>query len=674
MYNAAWVVVLLPLAGAIFSFVAETARRAAQLCMAFVAGSLIVALIVLGDRFAHHTLSGLPNVSALSYFSVTLPSTGTETSIFPSTFGAVVGVRVDNLSASFMVLIAFLFLLVQGLGMGMLRGDAAHRRFFWLSSVLASAMLGLVASPGLFQDWMALGAMTAITLLLLLHRWHREETAAPARTAFLTLLGADLSLLIGLVFLVYRLGGAISLSTVPGGFTAAPFDDYRILDPIWQNTLSGAPHTSYQTLTILCLLLGVPVLIRAAQIPFTGWFLGLREAPLPVLAAVSVSLLGGVLLLARVYTLFLSTLHALSVVAVIGAAGAVVLSAACLASRDIYRIALLSVAAQLALAITAMGAGGYSTGLLIAFVSSPLGLLLMVAAGGAGRAYRTRDIHLMGGVWRRMPRTGLALTIWALLTGGLDLVGYDAVSAIFHNRFPNAGHLAGWVQGLAGGLAMLAVLLTAMYAGRVLIAVCAGGPAPRRGGVVERITEAGPELRRVALLGAAASVVAVLIGLPGVSGFGSGRSRVPGLTFTHWVFYGGIKQDIPFVPLALVIALAALAAGLAGGGLVARLRWAGLRARLHLPQISATPALRRAGLVAARLAGAVSGELAALDHGLVEPLYDASGEGLETAAWSLGRLRGRRLGIGLAAMLAVVLILVGLSVLAASGHFPVRTT
>jgi hypothetical protein len=64
----------------------------------------------------------------------------------------------------------------------------------------------------------------------------------------------------------------------------------------------------------------------------------------------------------------------------------------------------------------------------------------------------------------------------------------------------------------------------------------------------------------------------------------------------------------------------------------------------------------------------------AFDHELVEPLYDSAGEGIEAAAWSLERVRVRRLGIGLGVTLAVILLLVGASVLAAGGHFPVHTT
>ena len=195
----------------------------------------------------------------------------------------------------------------------------------------------------------------------------------------------------------------------------------------------------------------VAALARAAQLPFTGWLAGLREAPLPVLAAISISLLGGVVLLARVYQLLMVTAHALSVLAVVGAVTAVCLSAACLGSKDIYRLALLSASAQMALAITALGAGGYSAGLLIAFVSAPLSLLLLVTAGSLARAYRTREIASMGGAWRRMRRTSLSLGLWAVAAGGLDLVGYDLVSTVFLNHFPNGGHMTAWVRDLVAG-------------------------------------------------------------------------------------------------------------------------------------------------------------------------------------------------------------------------------
>ncbi len=678
MGTYAWIILLLPLAGCGASFVAETPRRAAQVCMTFLGISLILALIVLGYRLAHETTSITPDVSTLNYLSLTPgPS---ETVTFPSTFQVAVGVRVDNLSASFMVLISFLFLAVQGLGTSMLQHDAGFRRFFWASSLLATLMLGLVLSPGLFQVWLTLGAISATTLVLALHYWHRRETTSPARRAFTVLLGADASLLLGLAFIIDKLGPTIGLESPPAGGALDVFD-FRLLDPAWQAAAQGTvAHVGYRSLVILTVLLVVAALAHAAQAPFTGWLTGLREAPLPVLAGITVSMLAGVSVLARIYTLLLVTPHVLSVLAVIGAVGAVWLSTACLVSRDIYRVALLSAAAQLAFAITAMGAGGYSAGLLITFVSAPLSLLLLVTAGSLARAYRTRDIGEMGGAWRRMRRTSLGLGLWTVAAAGLDLVGYDVVSSILLNRFPNGGHMTGWVRDLVAVLAVAAVVLTALYAVRLLVTVCRGTPAVRRGFLVEKLTEAEPRLRALQGWTAAATVVAVVIGLPGIAAIGHGKGRVPALTFSHWIYYGASHQNLPVEGWAFAAVAAALVVGVAGGAAVSQARLSRRLARiglwLRLPTLTATApaAVRRAIALGARVGDTLAGEVVALDHELVEPLYDSAGDGIEAVAWSMERVRVRKLRIGLAVMLAVVLLLVGASVLAAGGHFPVHTT
>ena len=231
MYAYAWAILLLPLGGLAFSFVAETPRRAAQVCMGFMGAALVMALIVLGYRLAHETISVTPNFSTLNFLSLTPDPS--ETTTFPATFQVAVGVRVDNLSASFMTLIPVLVLAVQGLGTAMLERDAGYRRFFWASSLLAAAMIAVVASPGLFQLWLGLGVGTATTLVLALHWWHRSGTGAVARRAFMVLAGADVVLLLAMAFVVDKLGAFIGLETVP---SSGAFDitDFRLLDPAWK--------------------------------------------------------------------------------------------------------------------------------------------------------------------------------------------------------------------------------------------------------------------------------------------------------------------------------------------------------------------------------------------------------------------------------------------------------
>jgi len=175
----------------------------------------------------------------------------------------------------------------------MLQHDAGYRRFFWASSLLATLMLGLVLSPGLFQVWLTLGAISATTLVLALHYWHRRETTAPARRAFSVLLGADASLLLGLAYIIDKMGPYLGLRSQPAGGALDIFD-FRLLNPAWQAAAKGTvANGSYKSLVILTVLLVVAALVHAAQAPFTGWLTGLREAPLPVLGAITMSMLAG---------------------------------------------------------------------------------------------------------------------------------------------------------------------------------------------------------------------------------------------------------------------------------------------------------------------------------------------------------------------------------------------
>jgi NADH-quinone oxidoreductase subunit L len=326
MYLVFWVALLLPILGAAFSFVAETPRRAAHVTLTFLGATLVAALVVLGYRIVHYTASAKPFLSVLTFVSV---RPDTSEAVFPADFHPQFGIVMDNLSTAFVVLVAFLFMAVQSLGTVMLRGDSGYRRFFWVTSLLAAAMIALIDSPSLFQTWLAMGAITALTLVLGLHWWHREGEGPPARRAFLTLLGADITLLVGLVFTIAKLGSYVgSESLIPNQTYNDPFN-FTLLGNAWRTAAGGGiANVGTRTLVVLAVLVIVPALVHSAHAPFTRWLTGLREVPLPVLAALSLSLLSGVILLARAYTLLLVSSQVLSVLAVVGAAGAVGLSAA----------------------------------------------------------------------------------------------------------------------------------------------------------------------------------------------------------------------------------------------------------------------------------------------------------------------------------------------------------
>jgi hypothetical protein len=227
------------------------------------------------------------------------------------------------------------------------------------------------------------------------------------------------------------------------------------------------------------------------------------------------------------------------------------------------------------------------------------------------------------------------------------------------------------VQVVVAILTVATMLISAVYAFRLLFVVCGGETVRRRGYAVDRIIEAEPRQRRSQVLAASALVLAILVGIPGVTGFSLGRTHVPGLTFSHWIFYGDIRQVLPVDGYALLTCLAALAVGAAVGRQVGTAQRADLAARLGLlRRLSLRPLRRPAGLAW----DTVTTMVAAVDGSLLEPLLDAPAEGAAGASAPLRRLRLRGVGVGVAAALIVVLLLAGASVLAAAGRLPVHTT
>src|SRR5207302_848071 len=99
--------------------------------------------------------------------------------------------------------------------------------------------------------------------------------------------------------------------------------------------------------------------------------------------------------------------------------------------------------------------------------------LFVLASGNLVRVYRTRDIHEMGGAWRRMRGTTVALVTWALGVGGLSLSSYYALSATFADVSPRGTRVNGAARVMVAALVVVASLLTAVYALRVVGNVCA---------------------------------------------------------------------------------------------------------------------------------------------------------------------------------------------------------
>ena len=672
IYNAAWGIPLLFLLGAGLSFGVETPRRAAQACAVFTGISFVVAAVILGVRLTHAPQA--PFISLLTFFTMTPP----EGSLFATQFQAQVGIQIDALSASFAAAIAFATLMIQTYALTAMRGEAGFRRFFWASSVLGFGTTGFVLSPNLFDSLIMWGAATAAVYILVSLAWHRADTIVNALRIMVVLTAGDIALTLGVVFTWIKFGVFSSLLAAPTGQDIAdPFSWNVISQGVIETLHKAVASAGPRAIAVMGIVFVVAAVLRAAQFPFHVWLTDAAESAIPVLALVAATVAPlGLFLLARVYPILASSPHVLAAVALVGGVSSVLTAGIGIGQRNIRRIAVCAVASELGLGLAALGMGGFSPGVFIAFTSVFTSTLLILAVGNVARVYKTEDITEMGGAWTKLRTTITALGAWALLAGGLGLSSYYALSSTFSGIDPAGGVFSATERTVVTVLVIVAAAAGALLAGRVLITVAGGAVTRRRGFQHDRITDVEPGLRRPLWLALVAAISAVLVGIPGLQPFNLG-GRIAGLTFTRFVFYGDHHQAIDFNAVALLVALLALAAGI---GVAVFLYSPSRRAAVRTGAAPWPMRLLEQGFyvewltqAAAAPLLAVSGRVSDFDGQVTAPLAVSVGESVDLAATGLGSFRNARLGRYLAGALVVIAILVLLSVLAATGNLWVHT-
>jgi hypothetical protein len=276
--------------------------------------------------------------------------------------------------------------------------------------------------------------------------------------------------------------------------------------------------------------------------------------------------------------------------------------------------------------------------------------------------------------------SSIALGAWAVGVGGLSLNVYYTLSAAFANTNPSGGHLAGVSRAVLVVLILAVTLIVVVSAFRLVLAVCSGEVVRRRGFQHDRVREVDRPLRRWTALALVASVASVVVGFPGIQPVHAGKLSIPGLTFSHFVFFGASRPSLPVDGLALLLSLALLALGIAAAALMfapsRRAATAAATGRFEpaVHVVARVFLLERAAHRAGRPAVRAGALVTAFDQRVVDSVTESLAEAPVLAAASLTRLRPQRPSLYLAGGLVVAGILALLSVLAATGHFWVHTT
>ncbi|MEO5982313.1 MAG: proton-conducting transporter membrane subunit [Pedococcus sp.] len=364
----------------------------------------------------------------------------------PFMAGTDLGLGVDALSALVLPTVSVVTLLVLAFAVGDLR--ESHGRFHGLMLLFAAAASFTATAttlPGLLMAWEVMGA----TSYALIGFWWRDSVRVSAGlTAFLTTRAGDLGL--------YAAAGA----ALAGGAGMALADLPDATSP-WRDAVA---------LGILVAALG-----KAAQLPFSFWLSRAMEGPSPVSAllhSAAMVAMGGYLLL-RVQPLLAATGWAAMATAWVGVLTAVALGLVAVAQHDLKQLLAASTAAQLGFVVLAAGLGSVAGGTAQLVAHAATKALLFLAAGAWLSALGTKELDGLAGVARRWPLVGWAATVGALTLAGIPPLSLwatkDAVLAVALEQSP-------WLY--AAGLA--ASVLSAAYAGRIVVVVWRGNP--RSGG------------------------------------------------------------------------------------------------------------------------------------------------------------------------------------------------
>jgi NADH-quinone oxidoreductase subunit L len=363
-------------------------------------------------------------------------------------FQANIGILLDPLSISFVLLITGVGSLIHIYSIGYMAHDSDRRRFFAYLNLFISAMLLLVLSDNylsLYAGWEGVG----LASYLLIGFWQFKPTAAvAAKKAFIAnrVGDAGLSLAIMLMF--------------------AEFGTFN-----FTGVFSSASHSGSGVTAALGLLLLLAACGKSAQVPLQSWLLDAMEGPTPVSALIHAATMvtAGVYLIVRSNVIFDLSDTARLGVTVVGAVTLLFGAIIGCAKDDIKKALAGSTMSQIGYMMLGAGLGpaGYVFAIahLLAHGFFKAGLFL-----GAGSVMHGMDdevnMRRYGGLRKFLPVTFVTFSL-----GYLAIIGVPPFSGFFTkdgiiDAAWSKGGTTGWIL---AACTIVGAGITAFYMTRLML-------------------------------------------------------------------------------------------------------------------------------------------------------------------------------------------------------------
>src|ERR1700677_958524 len=437
MTHFPWLLVALPLAGAAILLFGgrRTDAWGHWLGCAAALGAFGVGATLLADMLSRDTADRVSHQKLFTWIPV-------------NQLQVDLGLQIDQLSISFVLLISGVGSLIHIYSVAYMADDGDRRRFFGYLNLFLASMLLLVISDNfllLYVGWEGVG----LASYLLIGFWYHKPTAATAaKKAFVMNRVGDAGLALA-IFVIFANFGTLSYSGV----------------------FAGAPGASRGALTAIGLLLLLGACAKSAQVPLQAWLGDAMEGPTPVSALIHAATMvtAGVYLIVRSNPLYTLAPDARLGVIVVGAVTLLFGAVIGCAKDDIKRALAASTMSQIGYMVLAAGLGpaGYAFAILHLLTHGFFKAGLFLGSGAVIHAMdEEQDMRRYGGLRSALPITFATFGLGYLaIIGMFPFAGYFSKDAIIEAAL-GAGGVRGYVL---GGTALLGAGITAFYMTRVML-------------------------------------------------------------------------------------------------------------------------------------------------------------------------------------------------------------
>jgi NAD(P)H-quinone oxidoreductase subunit 5 len=395
-------------------------------------------------KFAEIAAMGALGIAVAAAFLLVVADSGTSPTIGAAGVG--VSVRLDAVSATMLVLVAFVGWVVLRYARVYADGEARQGEFTgWLCATLA-AVLTLVQAGNLVLLALAWIATSLCLHKLLLFYPERAGARRAARKKFVVARIGDAALIAACVLL------------------AAAFGTVDIAGMLAQARAGGAEGAAP---VAAAALIAFAAILKSAQFPAHGWLIEVMETPTPVSALLHAGVINaGGFLLIRFADVMLGAPGVLAVLTAIGGLTAIVGGLAMLAQSAVKTSLAWSTVAQMGFMILQCGLALFPLALLHIVAHSLYKAHAFLASGGAIDAVtairKPGPVAIPGAkaVWRAF---ALALAIYAAVAFAFG-VGEKSPQSIALGAILIFGVAYLLAQGLADAAPRALTLRTTVYA------------------------------------------------------------------------------------------------------------------------------------------------------------------------------------------------------------------